>query len=37
LEEVTAEDVTQLLNGHGQELSKENVEKLAKELSYQKE
>lgn len=37
LDEVTAEDVTELLNSHGQELSYENVEKLAKELSYKKE
>ena len=37
LDEATAEEVTELLNSHGQELSKENVEKLTKELSYQKE
>jgi hypothetical protein len=37
LDNVTAEDVTELLNSYGQELSNENMEKLAKELSYQKE
>jgi len=37
LDKGTAEDVTDLLNSHGQELSNENMEKLAKELSYQKE
>jgi hypothetical protein len=37
LDEITAEDVTELLNSHGQELSNENMEKVSKELSYQKE
>jgi hypothetical protein len=36
LDEVTAEDVTQPLNSHGQELSNDIMEKLAKELSYKK-
>jgi hypothetical protein len=37
LHKVTAEDVTELLNSHGQELSNENMEKLSKELNKQKE
>jgi hypothetical protein len=37
LDDVTVEDVTELLNSHGQELFNRNMEKLAKELSYQKE
>jgi hypothetical protein len=37
LDEATSEDVTELLDSHGQHLSNENLEKLAKELSYQKE
>jgi hypothetical protein len=37
LDEVTAENVKELLNSHCQELSSENMEKLAKELSYQME
>jgi hypothetical protein len=37
LDEVTPEDVTELLVNHGQQLPKEDVEELAKELIQQKE
>jgi hypothetical protein len=37
MDEVTAEDITQLLDSHGQQLSKEDLEHTVKELSQQKE
>jgi hypothetical protein len=37
LDKVTGEDVTQMLDNPGQQLSNEDVEELAKELSQQKE
>jgi hypothetical protein len=37
LDKAKSEDVTELLDSHGQQLANENLGKPAKELSYQKE
>jgi hypothetical protein len=37
LDEFTAEEVTELLNGHGQQLFIEDLEEQAKEIRYKKE